>query len=504
MPVDNGTPPLPDGFVLAQNTPPLPDGFVLDTPRQQQSAPVTATGVAKAAGQGIREGVESLAGLPGDIQALSRRYVPSLGNWLYDNTGVSKTLPTSEDVSGWTSKYVSNHEPANKTEERVANIAAFIPYALGGPEDLLANVAKRALLPGVVSQAAGEATQGTALETPARMVGALVAPSGRAAAIRQLDRTLPSAEELIQAGGTGSQAVRDMPAITSAAANQSWIVPTAQDLTNRNLLQRSPQTAELLSDTARGDTTASSLDLLKNTLRDIQSSAVKGAPEHTAATEALRALDEHIASLSPSDMVSGDANSLKRTWADSKADYAAGKRTQAINDVADRAINRAAGQGSGMNVGNNVRQAFAGVLKDTRGYNADEEQALRDALRGTMVQNLLRDVSSRLGGEGGVGGTLVGLGLKGAGGLTGLAAGGLPGGVLGHMFAEALVGHGLQAAYNRSTVSTARDISRQLAMRSPLAQQLMAANGVSGVLPSRSADFIRRTLQAAQAANNTR
>src|SRR5579872_113524 len=111
--------------------------------------PSKALDAGKGALKGVAEGVEGLAGLPGDVQAIVNKLHVPVGavNWArslmgkdpisqqqsdaVDQQFQKQTLPTSAGIA----QYGSDNLPAPQTSlgQHVENIAQFLPAAVGGP-----------------------------------------------------------------------------------------------------------------------------------------------------------------------------------------------------------------------------------------------------------------------------------------------------------------------------------------------------------------------------------
>jgi len=182
--------------------------------------PVTSSAgadVAKGFGQGLVNGAEGIVGLPGDVETLAKKGMDWATSpvdygmlwaqgWLGQKAGL---LPAGQTPSSWaTNKLtqlnatretpaddtsadvqaraqslgVPNYQPQTTAGQYAQTIGSFIPGAAtlpaDGLADVAANVAKYALVPGVASEAAGQATAGTPLEPYARTAGALVGGVG--------------------------------------------------------------------------------------------------------------------------------------------------------------------------------------------------------------------------------------------------------------------------------------------------------------------------------------
>jgi hypothetical protein len=144
---------------------------------------------------GVGQGAVNLTGLPGDIEWLAKTGY----NWATGNkpaptmsdlvTGaepkVTTALPTSAEQRAKAEKaFGSFYKPTTTYGEFAKTAGEFIPGAVAIPGGVGASVLGRAtqralqygVAPGIVSEAAGQVTKGSAAEPYARIGGALIAP----------------------------------------------------------------------------------------------------------------------------------------------------------------------------------------------------------------------------------------------------------------------------------------------------------------------------------------
>jgi hypothetical protein len=192
--------------------------------------PSTTADVLESGASGVAEGVYGLAGLPGDVG----RAAEYGGNWLAGAAGHAlgltdktasefaqrnmaaldkargyKTLaPSSEDVAGAAAKIgIPDHTPETTAGQYAKTIGSSLPGAVAmpfdGPAALAGNAIKYGVIPGALSEAAGQATEGTVVEPYARTVAGL-------------------------AGGLGADAVAGSTKMAAAAGKAWWEPATAE------------------------------------------------------------------------------------------------------------------------------------------------------------------------------------------------------------------------------------------------------------------------------------
>ncbi len=187
----------------------------------------TAVDAGKSAAAGLRLGAEGLLGMPGDIAMLMRlgtdKLRGSLGYERDPDYVAGKTsdpitqaidAPMSSDVHEVTSKAVGDsYEPETTTGKYTKTISSFLPGAMTGGGGLARNALTMGVVPGAMSEAAGQATEGTDLEPWARTLGALTGGvMGGLAGGRPIPRTAQQTER---------------EALVEAAHNQGVHLPAA-------------------------------------------------------------------------------------------------------------------------------------------------------------------------------------------------------------------------------------------------------------------------------------
>lgn len=126
--------------------------------------------------------------------------------------------PFDPNVSG------VNYQPQTTAGHYTQTAAEFVPGALAGPGGMLGNTIRYGVLPGVTSEAAGQATKGTALEQPARFGAALV--TGGLAGLATRPTTASRSIRAQMPAGVTEQMVNDAHALITDAAQRgvtlSW------------------------------------------------------------------------------------------------------------------------------------------------------------------------------------------------------------------------------------------------------------------------------------------
>ncbi len=325
---------------------------------------------------------------------------------------------------------------------------------------------------GLGSEVAGQATEGTSAELPARVVGALAGgyagTRGMEAAANRIGRAVTPSGAQLEAEFEGlykdakqeATATKVGAGVLDETAAKTRATINAADPTFREVA--SPEVHGILNKIGTGASNdVGDLVAARKALRD-----VKGG-ETAAAREALKVIDGKIEELAPGVM---------RKIREADQNFRAFKTDEELGKKFIKAEMQAAGEHSGLNYGNKVRQKaeqLANSTKAERFYTPESIKALKELNKGTLTQNSLRYVSNLLGGGGGIGQTLI------AGGV-GYHEGGIHGG-LGAIAAGRLT----RGMYNRLVANQAQKTAAMVRAQSPLAQR-MALERSSPLLPTYS------------------
>lgn len=448
------------------------------------SQPSMGEDAAKSLGAGLANATAGTLGMGGDIRELANKGLDIAGSKFgFDPSGVRsavsaaanvipglgllKNAPTSQDVKATaTNPIVSpDYEPQTGLGGVLKTGAEFLPGMidpeLAGPAAFKAAAklfASRVAAPALASEGAGALTKGTEAEPYARVAGALVGGAGAAKTINAMSeaRALKAATPAL--ADVKSEATNAYDALTArnvaTPLHQSTLDNLADDITktlnNKGIRPSTAQSIHSAIDEIRTPATAGAADVADLVAARQSVKGLLGSPDanKAGAFVALGKIENAIEQNSPGTMA-------KIREADKN--YAAAKATEALDKRMARAELRAAGEHSGMNVGNKIRQQVTNyLLSNEAKYLSPETKAdLEKIVRGTAGQNLVRHVANLLGGGGG-------LGML-AGGTAGYEAGGLPG-----AFAGAAAGRAAKMFNNRAVLKQAERAAEAIRRRSPL------------------------------------
>ena len=284
-------------------------------------------------------------------------------------------------------------------------IGEFLPSAIGGPAGL-ARRAATATVAGAGSEAAGQVAEGTALEAPARLFGALLSPSAAAKAammvspnktlqfLRKENLTRPTVKTLEQeknrlydnvkaAGITfGPDDADDLIELTRRAADAKGYYDKTDRATKEAL--------DFMED-LRGETLT--LDNVDKVRRELGKMGNK-AKDEPAIFEMMSKVDEFIIAKAGDNNLLAAARDANSKWS----------KLKTLEKEFDKAKRGAAKSGSGGNIVNRNKQAVDKILNNPRkiGFFSDDEvKAMRQFVErdyGTKVGRILSKMSPTSGG----------------------------------------------------------------------------------------------------------
>lgn len=478
---------LPAGFVLDQPADTgLPAGFVLDKPG-------VAEDVAKSAGAGLANAAAGTIGAVGDARSLLGSAVDYAGSKLGFDPSTVKNVANAASYALPGGRLLANAPNSAQILDSVksndpSNLAFYEPQtALGGYAKTTAEFlpaiadpelvgrgalraagrlfASRVAAPAIASEAAGQATAGTSAEPYARVAGALLGGAGAA----KLENSLRTGSALKAATPAAADIKAEASNAYDALTSRNVATPLAQStldnlasditttLNNKGIRPSNAGSIHQAIDEIRTPATAGAADVADLVAARQSIKELLGKPDtnKAGAFVAMNKIDQAIEQNSPGTMTA--LKEADKNWAALKANEALDKRLA-------RADLRAAGEHSGTNIGNKIRQQVTNyLLSNEAKYLSPETKAdLEKIVRGTASQNLVRHVANLLGGGGG-------LGML-ASGTAGYEAGGWPGAI-----AAGLAGRSLKFANNRSVVKQAERAAEAIRRRSPLGQSMPLA-----------------------------
>lgn len=478
--------------------------FEVDAPDQQTaldalgglpSAPPQAenslAGSAKAILAGGGEGLISLLALPADAIDLATRGVDYLAGTKTNEavSGVKKF--GSENIKKLVEERTGEfYKPQTTTEKFLSTTAGFAPLALAGPGGVARRVGQ-VVAPGVLSEAAGQLTEGSDFEPVARVAGALggaVGASKAASALKPKNiAPVPTRAELAKdktAGyqGPASKALEIDPVYGGIVADSGIAA-----LKRGKFSQKDPGVATVygLMDDLRNPEFGKThrIQDFDNTRKQLNDIAGRGGSEGTAAIKMIRTIDAATLRVPQRYVVAGDAKAAAKELFAARKNAAAGFRSDKVNEFLNDARISAQSTHSGGNLENEIYKKIAVAIKrpkvHLRGWSDEEKAALAAVLPG-LGRNLLRRSGKLLGGGGGLG--------QLASGAAGGSMFGFPG-----MFVLPALGMGANRAGIALAESKLKNVDELIRSRSPAygaanmahRQAMLQGGGILGNLPPR-------------------
>lgn len=175
----------------------------------------TAKDVAKSAGIGVAKGIIGTLGAPADLVELGARGIDRATQFVGKGLGLD-TPPREDRKPDYGSEDIQKavedqtgefYKPQTVAGEYAQTVGEFVPTAVAGPGGIARKIALQAVAPGIASEAAGQATKGTALEPYAR-AGAAIAGGLGASALARPNSATAALQARLPAGVT-QQTVSD-------------------------------------------------------------------------------------------------------------------------------------------------------------------------------------------------------------------------------------------------------------------------------------------------------
>lgn len=429
--------------------------------------PSAAADIAKQIPSGLAVGAEAIpAAIPSTLGLIGRgaEYVFGKG----DPEAVAQREQMQKLIAAQRGGGIAQYlpEPETTAGKYARTAAEAVPGMMGATKLSPLRAAGAGATSGLVSEAAGQATEGTGAEPYARAAGAVI---GGGAALRQAERAAvqratPSIEQLKAKAGGGYEQAKGLGVEIRPQAAETLAARLKGELSQAGLDENiAPKTWGILGklEGAPADAvmTVNNLQALRRTLGNAAGSIDRS--ERLAAVQAKNAVDDFLANLPAGALIRGDAKQASALLREANANYAAAERAAELDRKITRAQLRASAANSGMNVANTIRQRMADILLTPalqRGYSPEELRHMERLVRGSALENSLRYAGNLMGGGGGLGQAVIGMGALGSAYATGnpeLAA--LP-----------VLGAGARMASNRLTLQNAARLNAMARARSPL------------------------------------
>lgn len=368
------------------------------TPEQLRAAPKptgfidTAVDMGRTIPGGVAKGINSVVGLPGDLENLLGRGVNAGLNFATGQNKEFKSAPLAPPTSETLNKVVSAptggfYEPKTMAGEYTETAASFLPAAIGGGGGLGSRAA-RVIGPAVTSETGGQLTKGTPYEPYARAAGALlggVAVGGTEGALeaRKAIKSAPTNADL------GTEASNIYKAAKAAGVNikatayddmvDDVLATVKSEGTHPKLHPKLDGVLDSLKDVKGADIELGELERL----RRVAQSAARSidADERRIAGIVLDKVDDFMEGLDLPSVTSGDP-AVAATLSEARGLWSKMRKSQTIDELVERASTRATAQNG--NIAGALRQefgTFARNKKNMRGFTAQERKAITEIAR---------------------------------------------------------------------------------------------------------------------------
>lgn len=414
-----------------------------------QSAPVTATGLAKAAGVGAAKGAIGLGGMIGDLSNLGAKGLEYATNYASDKLGVPRyerpqgpsmldNLPTSDSIQKKVESYTGEfRKPQNAAESIAQTAGEFLPLAAMGPGGIVRKGLTNVVAPTVGSETAGALTKGTEAEPYARAAGAIIAGGAAsklgnvmdsAASAKATQVSAPSIGELKDAARAqyNHPEVKAVEIKPQAAVSLRDTIKTDLEGQGFRKANQAPvfNTIDELANPVGATVKVADIDSTRKALGKLAlEKDVTGTPTATAtaASKAIDHINDFLPNLNQTNLVAGDAAKANAILNDARGNWGAAKRSETVQTKLSNAELQAASTYGGGNINNATRQALRPLLKNnaaqTGGYSPEALSALNHAVKGDFISNTMRSIG-KLAPSGPVGvGLHIGAGI-GSGGAS--------------------------------------------------------------------------------------
>lgn len=343
----------------------------------------------RGAGAATARGIADVPAIPANLAQLGTMGVEKLLG-MEEPSMVSRGLAALPDTRNMLSTVTggeSDYQAPGKVGEYISTGGEFAGGAgvSAGPRTMI----KYGLTPGLASEAAGQATEGTAAEPYARLAAGLFAPT----AINTVNRTVntmfrraaerPSLETLRDAKNAAYAAV-DASGVKVPVATVDDISARAQDAAaSRNYVpdvdNQTRAAIATLDNLSGSPLTIGQLDNVRQRL----SKRYSAAPDEVAILDIIDVIDDTIASLPGGDELLTAARLANSHY----------KKAELLDRAFQRAADQAAATGSGGNTVNKFRQAVTGIInnpKQAKFFSQPEIDVMRRFVQGDVSENALR------------------------------------------------------------------------------------------------------------------
>lgn len=335
----------------------------------------------------------AVAGFPGDINSL----LDTAANAITGNKISTNNLPTSSGIANTIAKpFGGFYEPQTTAGKFTNTVAQFAPAAIA-PGNMLLRGA-RVAVPGIASEAAGEATQGSPGEPFARLGAALAAGKGIGVARDLIENPrpqIPSTADIRAAASAAYKRAEQAGVVIKESAVKGLGNDINQAVTDAGidptLHPKATAAVKRLVD-SKGDLSLKQMDILRRVANGAAGSF--DPDESRIAHIALDHIDDFVKNLGPSDVLAGDTDAATSAIKEARSLWATQAKSGVIDSLLERAKNRAETVG-GSGLENALRVEFRQLAQNPKRlsrFSDDEQDAIKQVARGTPIGNFARTI----------------------------------------------------------------------------------------------------------------
>ena len=367
----------------------------------------------KGGATGVAQGTLSLGGLIGDAQNLliDRPTEWALGKMGYTpeqaknvtsarrSTGVFGGAPTTEQLTGMVEKQFGPMYEAKTSPGKFAQTAGqFLPASALGPGGMVPKVLT-GLGAAVGSEAAGQLTEDTPYEAPARIGAGLLSAVAAHKGVNKLLYKDNPVRTTAQIKDAGSKAYKEADKIGLAlkpkttnyfldklytAAGKAGYFPD-----NHTKLANALKAAEKWRDVPI------TLDQLQGIRKNIKTAYTFGDKEQNAVMrEVVDALDDYIAKMPESAVQSGNPKLVTSVLGNARKEWSTFKKAERIDEIFQNALNKEGANFTQASVTASIRQQLASLAKDNfkkaKYFTPEERQMILETIQGGKMENFLK------------------------------------------------------------------------------------------------------------------
>jgi hypothetical protein len=251
----------------------------------------------------------------------------------------------------------------------------------------------------LASEGAGQLTEGTMLETPARVVGGIVGGTGTSIAsaernLSKLAAQLPTRESIKDAATAGYEMLKKSDVRISQAGTQALLADVKQALHADHFRDYlAPTTYRAIDELgATGTATIGDLDGVRKLLGRVP---VTNPTDRAAANKAISAIDDFLVNVPDHFVMSGNPANDAAILKHAQGNWALHKQLEQLEDASVKGQHRAGVSGSGANRVNTARQEVRKILdsdKKSRGMSDAVKEKMEEIVMGTWLTNQARQI----------------------------------------------------------------------------------------------------------------